>query len=185
MISKKQKKNICENKETRILIQVSKKKMPSIKEIYLFAESIADFLYTSNLLRIIVGGFTIYLAISQLWYARKNTRLNIAKNEIDIFNKLDERQKLLGDYQCQFMNSQEKNSEELDYLLEQEKQAKEHYLNLLDTICLYALNKNITRENFFTQYKNMLLTINEIYQDEIKNYENIKKAIKYLKDNTN
>ncbi|GEM_PF-5802380 len=107
--------------------------MPSIKEIYLFAESIADFLYTSNLLRIIVGGFTIYLAISQLWYARKNTRLNIAKNEIDIFNKLDERQKLLGDYQCQFMNSQEKNSEELDYLLEQEKQAKEHYLNLLDT----------------------------------------------------
>lgn len=159
--------------------------MPSVKEIYLFAESIADFLYTSNLLRIIVGGFTIYLAISQLWYARKNTRLNIAKNEIDIFNKLDERQKLLGDYQCQFMNSQEKNSEELDYLLEQEKQAKEHYLNLLDTICLYALNKNITRENFFTQYKNMLLTINEIYQDEIKNYENIKKAIKYLKDNTN
>ena len=60
--------------------------------------------------------FAFGIALWQLLLARKNTMLNIAKNEIDIFSKLDERQKIWYDCMCEY-NVLLKNgkSERLEY----------------------------------------------------------------------
>ena len=118
------------------------------------------------------------IAKKQLSLAKQNTMLNIAKNEIDIFAKLDERQKTLSDYALEFEHSQEVNEE---MLINQIEQAKERYYNLLDTICLYALNGNITKANFYKQYRSMFLVLEEIYSEELSSYENIKKVVLELK----
>ncbi|EAI5870807.1 hypothetical protein ACTJ0I_001697 [Campylobacter jejuni] len=109
--------------------------------------------------------------------------LNIAKNEIEIFNKLDERQKLFIECQIKFSNIKNNdNDEEMKILLNEEERLKKYYFDLLDTVCFYAINNNITAKNFYSQYKNILLAVNELYRDTIKEYENICKVIKIIKE---
>ncbi|WP_143211981.1 hypothetical protein [Campylobacter hyointestinalis] len=148
-----------------------------------FIDEFAKDLYSSEFLRILVGGIALYFTFSQLQYAKRNMLLNIAKNEIDIFNKLDERQKLFIECQIKFSNIKNNDDdEEMKILLNEEERLKKYYFDLLDTVCLYAINKNITAKNFYSQYKNILLAVNELYEDTIKKYENICKVIKIMEN---
>ncbi|ECZ6247286.1 hypothetical protein F8Z45_09040 [Campylobacter coli] len=140
-------------------------------------------MYNSEFLRILVGCIAFYFTFSQLRYAKRNMLLNIAKNEIEIFNKLDERQKLFIECQIKFSNIKNNdNDEEMKILLNEEERLKKYYFDLLDTVCFYAINNNITAKNFYSQYKNILLAVNELYRDTIKEYENICKVIKIIKE---
>ncbi|MBT0825031.1 hypothetical protein L8W41_07105 [Campylobacter sp. IFREMER_LSEM_CL1904] len=146
-------------------------------------EKIATYIYESNIVKVIVGAITLYFGISQLWLSRKNTFQTIAKNEIEIFSKLDERQKLLVECRMKFLEMKEEsdNDSNLEMLLKEEENLKEYYLNFLDTVCLYAIKENISFKNFYTHYKKMLIAVT-IDEDEIKKYENINKAMeKYQK----
>ncbi len=130
-----------------------------------------------------MGCIAFYFTFSQLRYAKRNMLLNIAKNEIEIFNKLDERQKLFIECQIKFSNIKNNdNDEEMKILLNEEERLKKYYFDLLDTVCFYAINNNITAKNFYSQYKNILLAVNELYRDTIKEYENICKVIKIIKE---
>ncbi|EAI2123711.1 hypothetical protein EKG87_09205 [Campylobacter jejuni] len=148
-----------------------------------FIKEIAKDLYNSEFIRILVGCIAFYFTFSQLRYAKRNMLLNIAKNEIDIFNKLDERQKLFIECQIKFSNIKNNdNDEEMKILLNEEERLKKYYFDLLDTVCFYAINNNITAKNFYSQYKNILLAVNELYEDTIKEYENICKVIKIIEN---
>lgn len=152
-------------------------------------EKSATTLYDSNFLRIFVGGVAFYFTYQQLKCAKKNMLLNIAKNEIDIFNKLDERQKLLTECQMKFSDIKD-NDDKSKYLKEQltteEQYLKEHYLNLLDTVCFYANNNHITAKNFYLQYKDILFAVNELYIEKdtrkYEKYKNIREAIKIIEN---
>lgn len=156
-----------------------------ILECIQFIKEFAKDLYNSEFLRILVGCIAFYFTFSQLRYAKRNMLLNIAKNEIEIFNKLDERQKLFIECQIKFSsikNDDDVDEEEMKILLNEEERLKKYYFDLLDTVCFYAINNNITAKNFYSQYKNILLAVNELYRDTIREYENICKVIFFLKN---
>ena len=145
---------------------------------------ILKFAPLAGMITAIIAVFAFSVALWQLLLARKNTMLNIAKNEIDIFAKLDERQKISADCMRKYNQLLKKNENkelELEYSSSQATLAEEQYLNLVDTICLYALNGNITKANFYKQYAKMLLTLEEIYSEELNQYENIKKVVLDIK----
>ena len=65
--------------------------------------SITDRLSIDNLSKLsqiglmIAGGYALYISHNQLKITKRNTELNIAKNEIDIFSKLNEKEKIFVD----------------------------------------------------------------------------------------
>lgn len=106
-----------------------------ILECIQFIKEFAKDLYNSEFLRILVGCIAFYFTFSQLRYAKRNMLLNIAKNEIEIFNKLDERQKLFIECQIKFSNIKNNdNDEEMKILLNEEERLKKYYFDLLDTV---------------------------------------------------
>ena len=66
------------------------------------------------------------------------------------------------------------------------QQAQIEYFSLLNTICLYVLNGDITPNNFCIQYKPTLWKLMELFPDYFKigkTYENVGKLVKKYKDN--
>lgn len=119
----------------------------------------------SQIMLMLFGGYALYISHKQLKIAKRNTELNIAKNEIDIFARLNEKEKV-------FVDSLENYDEIFDLL----KRAKEEYFRLFDTICLYVLNGSITLDNFCNQYKDRISLIIDKFKDEFGDnsiYKNI------------
>lgn len=121
----------------------------------------------------VIGLYAIYISHNQLKLARRNTQLNIAKNEIDIFARLNEKEKV-------FIDCLEIADNDTDLL----NHAKEEYFRLFDTVCLYVLNESITLDNFHNQYKDRLNLIVREFADDFKQdlYANIMEVYNNLKE---
>ncbi len=100
----------------------------------------------------VAGGYALYISHNQLKITKRNTELNIAKNEIDIFSKLNEKEKVFVD--C-LESYNEQNNEYFDSL----QRAKEEYFRLFDAVCLYVSNGSITFDNFCNQYQDRIIFI--------------------------
>lgn len=127
----------------------------------------------SQIMLMIFGGYALYISHKQLKIAKRNTELNIAKNEIDIFARLNEKEKVFVDSLENYDGANEKEYDETFDLL---KRAKEEYFRLFDTICLYVLNDSITLDNFCNQYKDRIVFIVDKFKDEFDEssiYKNI------------
>lgn len=129
----------------------------------------------SQIMLMLFGGYALYISYKQLKIAKRNTELNIAKNEIDIFARLNEKEKV-------FVDSLENYDETFDL----PKRAKEEYFRLFDTICLYVLNESITLDNFCNQYKDRISLIIDNFKDEFDDnsiYKNIVRLHEKLANN--
>lgn len=134
----------------------------------------------SQMVLMLFGGYALYISHKQLKIAKRNTELNIAKNEIDIFAKLNEKEKVFVDSLENYDGVKEKEYDEAFDLL---KRAKEEYFRLFDTICLYVLNDSITLDNFCNQYKDRISLIIDKFKDEFGDnsiYKNIVRLHKKL-----
>lgn len=143
----------------------------------------------SKIAQILLAGLGIIaLCVSwgQLKVSRRNNKLNTAKNEIEIFSKLIDKQKAF--IMCMFKYNEKMKlckTPMMRDLAAQEKndakQAKDEYFGLLDTVCLYVLNEDITPNNFCKQYKNMLWKLMNLFSNDFdigKTYENVGKLFK-------
>lgn len=146
--------------------------------------SITDKLSIDNLSKlsqiglVVIGGLALYISRNQLKIAKRNTELNIAKNEIDIFSKLNEKEKVFVD--C-LENYNGQNNEDFDSL----QRAKEEYFRLFDTVCLYVSNESITFENFCNQYKDRIIFIvAQFKKDDFGDGSKYKNIISLHKDIT-
>lgn len=129
----------------------------------------------SQILLGIVGAVAIYLSWGQLKATKRNTQLNIAKNEIDIFSKLNEKQKIFVDSMALYNANTDNKSARLNAL-----KAKEEYFWLLDIVCLYVLNKSITPHHFYTQYRQTIYELLKIFPNDFgadSAYKNILKIL--------
>ena len=127
----------------------------------------------------IVAMFAIYISIKHLKKVGKDTRLNTAYTEIDIFEKLSKKQDQLYKSMLKVIQikEEEENKNETLFMLDVANKEKIDFLNLLDTVCLYVRNGCITRSNFKKQYKQPLKDIIETYKDNFDQnsaYDNIK-----------
>lgn len=130
----------------------------------------------SQILLGVVGAVAIYLSWGQLKATKRNTQLNIAKNEIDIFSKLNERQKIFVDFMALYNADTNNKSAELGAL-----KAKEEYFWLLDIVCFYTLNKSITPHHFYAQYRQTICELVKIFPSDFgvnSAYKNIVKILK-------
>lgn len=129
----------------------------------------------SQMMLMIFGGYALYISHKQLKITKRNTELNIAKNEIDIFARLNEKEKVFVDSLENYGGAETK-EKEYDETFDLLKRAKEEYFRLFDTICLYVLNESITLDNFCNQYKDRLFFIVDKFKDEFDDsstYKNI------------
>lgn len=125
------------------------------------------------------------VGLASLFVAISNLNLASCKNEFDIFMKLDEKYNTLLESMASFISAGDNEKEGAEY---QVKQAMERYFNTLDTICLYVLKKNISRQIFYRQYGELILQLSEqeLYKEYFTEndkgyYENIQKVVKELK----
>lgn len=145
----------------------------------MFESSLDDISKLAQIALGIIGIYAIYISHNQLKLSQRNTQLNIAKNEIDIFAKLNEKERVFIDYLEQFDETQ---TGELHNIPETLLRAKQEYLRLLNTVCLYVLNESITLDNFRNQYKETVDFIikrfdndfgkDSLYKNIIKVYNN-------------
>ncbi|WP_107970265.1 hypothetical protein [Campylobacter concisus] len=126
-----------------------------------------------------VAMYAIYISIKHLKEIKRDTKLNTAYAEIDIFEKLSKKQDQYYKSMHEVIKTKEEdiNKPEALFRLEIANKEKIDFLNLLDTVCLYVRNGCITRSNFKRQYKQPLNDIVETYKDsfnQISMYDNIK-----------
>ena len=126
-----------------------------------------------------VAMYAIYISIKHLKEIKRDTKLNTAYAEIDIFEKLSKKQDQYYKSMHEVIKIKEEdiNKPEALSTLEIANKEKIDFLNLLDTVCLYVRNGCITRSNFKRQYKQPLNDIVETYKDSFNQnsmYDNIK-----------
>ncbi|ECO1957840.1 TPA: hypothetical protein SG634_001154 [Campylobacter coli] len=124
----------------------------------------------------IVGIIGFSITIFQLIAVMKNTKANVLKTEMDIFGKIHEKEVAFVDAYEEYERLEKNSSNNLEKKNDLRRlyvKNKEQYLNELNLLCLYISEGYFTKEHFFQQYGQKLLSI----YDEMKKDGQIKKYI--------